>query len=40
MTSAAIILILTVVVFALFGVPLVWSLVLASICALSAGRCV
>ena len=37
MTSAAIILILTVVVFALFGVPLVWSLVLASICSLAAG---
>ncbi len=37
MSFAAIVLIASVIVFALVGVPLVWSLVLASICSIAAG---
>lgn len=38
MTTAAIVLIISVVIFAIFGVPLVWSLALACICSITAGQ--
>ena len=37
MSLAAIVLIASVIIFALIGVPLVWSLVLASVCSVAAG---
>ena len=37
MTAAAIVLIVSVIIFAIFGVPLVWSLALACICSITAG---
>lgn len=37
MTMAAIVLIVSVIVFAIIGVPLVWSLVLACVCSIAAG---
>ena len=37
MDIAAVVLILSVIVFALLGVPLVWSLVLACVCSIAAG---
>ena len=38
MTTAAIVLIISVIIFAIFGVPLVWSLALACICSITAGQ--
>lgn len=38
MTTAAIVLIVSVIIFAIFGVPLVWSLALACICSITAGQ--
>lgn len=37
MSFAAIVLIASVIIFALIGVPLVWSLVLASVCSIAVG---
>lgn len=37
MTIAAVVLIVSVIVFAIFGVPLVWALVLGCICSVTAG---
>ena len=38
MTTAAIVLFISVIIFAIFGVPLVWSLALACICSITAGQ--
>ena len=38
MSLAAIVLIASVIIFALIGVPLVWSLVLASVCSVASRR--
>lgn len=38
MTTEAIVLIISVIIFAIFGVPLVWSLALACICSITAGQ--
>ena len=37
MSTAAIVLIVSVIIFAVLGVPLVWSLVLACVCSVAAG---